>query len=91
MDAFLEALSTKNARTANGAITNSTSLNKCLDFFSIAGNHNENVESFEAAFGEDENSFLVSRLSWRSRSEKELYYCYEKIAVRETCNILKSI
>ena len=34
MDTFLEALSTKNARTANGAITNSTSLNTCLDFFS---------------------------------------------------------
>ena len=65
MDAFLEALSTKNARTANGAITNSTSLNKCLDFFSIAGNHNENVESFEAAFGEDPQ--LAMRILFWSR------------------------
>lgn len=65
MDAFLEALSTKNTRTANGAITNSTSLNKCLDFFSIAGNHNENVESFEAAFGEDPQ--LAIRILFWSR------------------------
>ena len=65
MDAFLEALSTKNARTANGAITNSTSLNKCLDFFSIAGNHRENVESFESAFGEDPQ--LAMRILFWSR------------------------
>ena len=65
MDTFLEALSTKNARTANGAITNSTSLNKCLDFFSIAGNHRENVESFEAAFGEDPQ--LAMRILFWSR------------------------
>ena len=65
MDAFLEALSTKNARTANGAITNSTSLNKCLDFFSIAGNPRENIESFEAAFGE--NPQLAMRILFWSR------------------------
>lgn len=65
MDAFLEALSTKNARTANGAITNSTSLNKCLDFFSIAGNPRENVSSFEAAFGEDQQ--LAMRILFWSR------------------------
>lgn len=65
MDAFLEALSTKNARTANGAITNSTSLNKCLDFFSIAGNPRENIESFEAAFGEDPQ--LAMRILFWSR------------------------
>ena len=65
MDTFLEALSTKNARTANGAITNSTSLNKCLDFFSIAGNPKENIESFEAAFGEDPQ--LAMRILFWSR------------------------
>lgn len=65
MDTFLEALSTKNARTANGAITNSTSLNKCLDFFSIAGNPRENIESFEAAFGEDPQ--LAMRILFWSR------------------------
>lgn len=65
MDKFLEALSTKNARTANGAITNSTSLNKCLDFFSIAGNPRENVESFEAAYGEDPQ--LALRILFWSR------------------------
>ena len=65
MDSFLEALSTKNARTANGAITNSTSLNKCLDFFSIAGNPRENIESFEAAFGEDPQ--LAMRILFWSR------------------------
>ena len=65
MDTFLEALSTKNAKTANGAITNSTSLNKCLDFFSIAGNHRENIESFEAAFGEDPQ--LAMRILFWSR------------------------
>lgn len=65
MDAFLEALSTKNARTANSAITNSTSLNKCLDFFSIAGNPKENIESFEAAFGKDPQ--LAMRILFWSR------------------------
>ena len=65
MDTFLEALSTKNARTANDAITNSTSLNKCLDFFSIAGNPRENIESFEAAFGEDPQ--LAMRILFWSR------------------------
>ena len=65
MDSFLEALSTKNARTENGAITNSTSLNKCLDFFSIAGNPRENIESFEAAFGEDPQ--LAMRILFWSR------------------------
>lgn len=65
MDLFLETLSTKNVRTANGAITNSTSLNKCLDFFSIAGNPKENVESFEAAFGEDKQ--LAMRILFWSR------------------------
>ena len=65
MDTFLEVLSTKNARTANGAITNSTSLNKCLDFFSIAGNPRENIESFEAAFGEDPQ--LAMRILFWSR------------------------
>ena len=68
MDAFLEALSTKNARTANGAITNSTSLNKCLDFFSIAGNPRENIESFEAAFGEDPQ--LAMRILFWSRDSR---------------------
>lgn len=38
MNTFLETMNTKNTRTENSAITNSTSLNKCLDFFSIAGN-----------------------------------------------------
>lgn len=65
MNKFLEAISTKNTYTDNGAITNSTSLNKCLDFFSIAGNPTENIESFEAAYGEDPQ--LALRILFWSR------------------------
>lgn len=65
MDKFLEAISTKNTYTDNGALTNSTSLNKCLDFFSIAGNPVENIESFEAAYGEDPQ--LALRILFWSR------------------------
>lgn len=58
-------MSTKNARTENSAITNSTSLNKCLDFFSIAGNWQEMVPEFEAAYGEDPQ--LALRILFWSR------------------------
>lgn len=65
MDKFIEALSTKNAYTENGALTNSTSLNKCLDFFSIAGTPHDHVQKFEAAFGEDPQ--LAMRILFWSR------------------------
>ena len=53
MNKFIEAMTTKDARTTNGALTNSTSLNFCLDFFSIAGSRKDLKESFYKAFGED--------------------------------------
>lgn len=53
MNKFIEAMTTKDARTTNGALTNSTSLNACLDFFSIAGSRKDLKESFYKAFGED--------------------------------------
>lgn len=37
MSNLINALRTKNALTANGAVTNSTSLNYCLDMFFLAG------------------------------------------------------
>lgn len=46
-------MQTKDALTANGSITNSTTLNACLDFFSIAGNHTDMLTTFLKAFGED--------------------------------------
>lgn len=65
MDKFISAVSTKNAYTDNGAITNSTTLNKCLDFFSIAGGHQDMLDSFLAAFGE--NPQLAIRVLFWSR------------------------
>lgn len=65
MDNFISAISTKNAHTANGAITNSTTLNKCLDFFAIAGNHQDMLGSFLSAFGENEQ--LAIRILFWSR------------------------
>ena len=58
MGNFVNAMRTKNAYTANGALTNSTSLNKCLDLFSIVGNHKDFKEMFWAAFAEDPNIAL---------------------------------
>ena len=65
MDKFISAVSTKNTYTDNGAITNSTTLNKCLDFFSIAGGHQDMLDSFLAAFGE--NPQLAMRILFWSR------------------------
>lgn len=58
MDKFISAMQTKNALTANGAITNSSTLNACLDFFSIAGNHSDMQKEFLKAFGEDPQTAL---------------------------------
>ena len=58
MGNFVNAMRTKNAYTANGALTNSTSLNKCLDLFSVIGNHKDFKEMFWAAFAEDPNIAL---------------------------------
>lgn len=65
MDKFISSISTKNTVTANGAITNSTTLNKCLDFFAIAGNQCDMLDSFLAAFGE--NQQLAIRILFWSR------------------------
>ncbi len=49
MNKFIETMLTKDSFTANGAITNSTSLNNCLDLFFLAGAcRNESVRNIEA-------------------------------------------
>lgn len=49
MNKFIETMLTKDTFTANGAITNSTSLNNCLDLFFLAGAcRNESVRNIEA-------------------------------------------
>ena len=58
MGNFVNAMRTKNTYTNNGALTNSTSLNKCLDLFSVIGNHKDFKEEFWAAFAEDPNIAL---------------------------------
>lgn len=55
----------KDALTANGAVTNSTSLNKCLDFFFIAGNRVDFTKEFLAAYGED--PIIATRILFWSR------------------------
>lgn len=48
---LVEATLTKDTKTANGMATNSTSLNKCLDLFFIAGaSRNMSKESIESMF-----------------------------------------
>jgi hypothetical protein len=53
----LQAEGTKNARTANGAVTHSTSTNAVLDFFALAGAMRNNVNQaktlFRKAYAED--------------------------------------
>jgi hypothetical protein len=63
MNPFLQSLQTKNALTANGAVTHSTSLNKCLDFFFVAGSARtmdtaSRVSAFIAAFAENQELAL---------------------------------
>lgn len=49
MNKFIEVMSTKDTYTANGAVTNSTSLSSCLDLFFLAGAcRNERPENIEA-------------------------------------------
>ena len=65
MNKFIEAMTTKDAYTANGALTNSTSLNDCLDFFSVAGSRTDLKETFYKAFSE--NPELAIRILFWSR------------------------
>lgn len=65
MNKLVESLLTKDVYTANGAVTNSTSLNRCLDFFSIGGAHYDYSKVFYAAFAE--NPQLAMRLLFWSR------------------------
>ena len=58
MSRLINAMRTKDTLTANGAVTNSTTLNNCLDLFFLAGAcRTESVENIErkltAAYVED--------------------------------------
>ena len=53
MDNFITAMSTKSAETLNGAITNITTLNSCLDLFALIGERKDYSDTFWAAFGEN--------------------------------------
>lgn len=70
MNPFLQSLQTKNALTANGAVTHSTSLNKCLDFFFVAGSartmdYTSRIAAFMNAF--TENQELALKILFWSR------------------------
>lgn len=65
MNKFIEAMTTKDAYTANGALTNSTSLNACLDFFSVAGSRTDLKETFYKAYAE--NPELAIKILFWSR------------------------
>ncbi|AUR86037.1 protein of unknown function DUF2828 [Vibrio phage 1.081.O._10N.286.52.C2] len=63
MSAFLNAMQTNDARTANGAVTHSTSGNECLNLFFTIGamrGNNESLGMFDRAFGE--NPELATRI-----------------------------
>lgn len=51
--------------TANGALTNSTTYDACLDFFSVAGEPRQNLNAFIEAFNEDAQ--LAMRILFWSR------------------------
>ena len=58
MNTLLNAMQTKNSRTENGMMTNTTSLNSCVDFFFTAGamrkaDESRIVANFSSAFNED--------------------------------------
>lgn len=50
---FIDALQQRDTYTENGAITNSTSLSKCLDYFFVAGNPRDYTNAFTEAFREN--------------------------------------
>ena len=63
MNNLVEATLTKNSKTANGMTTNSTSLNKCLDLFFIAGasrtmSEKDIIKMFSGAIAENSNIAL---------------------------------
>ena len=63
MNNLVEATLTKNSKTANGMTTNSTSLNKCLDLFFIAGasrtmSEEKIIKMFSGAIAENSNIAL---------------------------------
>ena len=53
------------SRTANGAVTNSTTYSKLLDFFAIAGNQADNLASFKEAY--KENKLVAIKILFWSR------------------------
>ncbi len=68
MSAFMNAMSTADARTANGAVTHSTSGNECLNlFFTVAAmrGNKDSVHAFNRAYGE--NPELATRILLWSR------------------------
>ena len=63
MNKLVEATLSKNSKTANGMTTNSTSLNKCLDLFFIAGasrrmEEEDIIKMFSGALAENQNIAL---------------------------------
>lgn len=58
MSQLLNAMRTRNSRTENGMVTNSSTLNSCVDLFFIIGamrgqDKNRLIANFSKAFGED--------------------------------------
>lgn len=65
MSTLFDSLRTKDTYTENGALSNSTTLNDCLDFFSVAGNHFDASDAFFKAFNADPQ--LAMRILFWSR------------------------
>lgn len=70
MNTLLAAMQTKNSRTENGMMTNSTSLNNCVDlFFQIGAMRGQDktrlINAFTKAFGE--NPLTAMRLLFWAR------------------------
>ena len=79
---LISALRTEDRLTENGMVTNSTSLNSCVDFFFQAGAYRKAEESdiiasFSAAFAQDHLRALKI-LFWAREMHLLLSGCLEK-------------
>jgi len=62
LDTIKEQNNTTNANTANGAVTNKSSLSECVDYFGLAGglrsDPNKAVSLFSNAYAEDPDAAM---------------------------------
>lgn len=66
MSRLLDQMSIRDTRTDNGCLTNSTTLNDCLDYFAIVGTQDVWLDYFDCAY--KENPIVALRILFWSRN-----------------------